>query len=137
MSDDPIHDALPVEVGYGKPPVHTRFKPGQSGNPRGRPKGQRNLAGEIERAMAMPVPVTVNGRRRKVSTITALVWRLREKALNGDLKSLQMLFALSQAHQGDAAGTTSLGVLLAEDAAILREAGFGITEEKEAGDGRE
>ncbi len=137
MSDTPIRDASPGEVGYGKPPVHTRFKPGQSGNPRGRPKGQRNLAGEIARAMAMPVPVTVNGRRRKVSTITALVWRLREKALNGDLKSLQMLFALSQAHQGEDTGATSLGALLAEDAAILREAGLGITEKKEAGDGRE
>ena len=30
------------EVGYGKPPVTSRFKPGRSGNPRGRPKGARN-----------------------------------------------------------------------------------------------
>jgi len=35
----PDHD---YEVGYGRPPVHARFRPGQSGNPKGRPKGSRN-----------------------------------------------------------------------------------------------
>jgi hypothetical protein len=35
------------EVGYGRPPIHTRFKPGQSGNPAGRPKGAQNFATEI------------------------------------------------------------------------------------------
>jgi len=30
------------DVGFGKPPVRSRFEPGQSGNPRGRPKGSRN-----------------------------------------------------------------------------------------------
>jgi hypothetical protein len=35
-------DSLPYEVGYGKPPAETRFKPGRSGNPKGRPKGARN-----------------------------------------------------------------------------------------------
>jgi hypothetical protein len=71
MSDADDNDE--GKVGYGRPPVHSRFKPGHSGNPKGRPKGQRNLASEIARAMAMPVPVTVNGRRKNVSTMTALV----------------------------------------------------------------
>jgi hypothetical protein len=61
-------------------------------------QGQRNLASEIARAMAMPVPVTVNGRRKNVSTMTALVWRVREKALGGDHKSLQLLINLHQVH---------------------------------------
>ena len=42
MSD--AFDSDDGQVGYRKPPVHTRFKPGQSGNPKGRPKGPRNLA---------------------------------------------------------------------------------------------
>ena len=40
MSDD-------YEVGYKKPPIHTRFKPGVSGNPKGRPKGTKNLATDL------------------------------------------------------------------------------------------
>ncbi len=122
MSD--IADNDEGQVGYGRPPVHSRFKPGHSGNPKGRPKGQRNFATEIARAMAMPVPVTVNGRRKNVSTITALVWRLREKALGGDHKSLQLLINLHQVNHADDKGQESLSALLAEDAAILREAGL-------------
>jgi hypothetical protein len=74
--------------------------------------------------MAMPVPVTVNGRRKNVSTMTALLWRLREKALGGDHKSLQLLINLHQVNHADDKGQESLGALLAEDAAILRDAGL-------------
>lgn len=112
------------KVGYRRPPVHTRFKPGKSGNPKGRPKGQRNLTSEVEKAMAMPVPVTVNGRRKNVRTLTALVWRLREKALGGDHKSLLLLINLIQSSQGEEKGHGSLSALLAEDAAILRDVGL-------------
>ena len=34
----------PFEVGFGRPPRSTRFKPGQSGNPNGRPRGAKNFA---------------------------------------------------------------------------------------------
>ena len=74
--------------------------------------------------MAMPVPVTVNGRRKNVRTITALIWRLREKALGGDHKSLLLLINLIQSHQSEERGQESLTALLAEDAAILRAAGL-------------
>jgi hypothetical protein len=114
-----------AQVGYRKPPANTRFKPGQSGNPKGRPKGQRNLSSEIAKAMAMPVPVTMNGRRKNVRTITALIWRLREKALGGDHKSLLLLINLIQSNQSEEKGQdSSLSALLAEDAAILRDAGL-------------
>jgi len=40
------------EVGFGKPPRSTRFKPGQSGNPNGRPRGAKNFAVAIEQELA-------------------------------------------------------------------------------------
>src|SRR5208337_568384 len=58
-------------VGYGRPPIRTRFRPGQSGNPRGRPRGARNLATEIAAALAEKVAVTENGRRRHITKLRA------------------------------------------------------------------
>jgi len=61
------------EVGYGKPPRHTRFKKGQSGNPRGRPCGSKNLSSLLSEALNEPVIVAENGRRRKISKRQAII----------------------------------------------------------------
>lgn len=50
------------EAGKGKPPRDTQFKPGQSGNLRGRPKGQKNVATGIEEVLTAPVSIAENGR---------------------------------------------------------------------------
>jgi hypothetical protein len=63
-------------VGYGKPPRHTRFVKGQSGNPRGRPPGARNFATLLNEALNERVLVTENGGRRKVSKRQAIVTQL-------------------------------------------------------------
>lgn len=55
----------PYLVGYGRTPVHTRYQPGQSGNPKGRAKGARNFKSEFNEEMAMRVSVTENGKPRK------------------------------------------------------------------------
>ena len=44
-------------VGYGRPPVHTRFKAGQSGNPRGRRKGQRNVHTVVDEALSQRITI--------------------------------------------------------------------------------
>ena len=72
------------DVGYGKPPVHSRFKPGQSGNSKGRPKGVRNFKTDVQATLKAPVRVTRGGKPRNVSTQAAMLLRLREKALGGD-----------------------------------------------------
>lgn len=80
------------KVGYGNPPKHAQFKPGQSGNPRGRPKGGRNLKTEMKEVLNAPVAITVDGKRRKVSTKAAGLWTLRHKALvEKHLPSLKLL----------------------------------------------
>lgn len=83
------------EVGYGKPPEATRFKKGASGNPTGRPKGTRNLSTDIREVLSTKVSVTENGKPRKVSTQLATLMRLREKALKGDIRSMERLLELA------------------------------------------
>ena len=83
------------EVGYGKPPKHTRFKRGQSGNRKGRPKGSRNFKTELEAALTEKVTVTMNGRPERVTARMATLLRLREKALKGDQRAIDRLLQLA------------------------------------------
>ena len=111
------------EVGYGKPPKHSRFKQGHSGNPGGRPKNRRNMSTVLKEVLQERVNVTLNGKRRKVSTETAILLRLREKALAGDLRSISTIFSLRARHLPEDEGHQLLE-LPQEDLRILREAGL-------------
>jgi hypothetical protein len=75
------------EVGYGKTPLSGRFPKGQSGNPKGRPKGARNVSTVIEAVLNERIAVTVHGRRKSITTLEALIRGLRADALSGNLKS--------------------------------------------------
>jgi hypothetical protein len=111
-------------VGYGKPPQHSQFKKGQSGNPKGRPRGKRNMASLVSEVLAQKVTITANGKRKRVSSETALLLRLREKALGGDLRALQIMLSLRVAHIPDAERTVDHGLMAVEDIAILASAGL-------------
>jgi hypothetical protein len=78
-------------VGYGKPPKHTQFKKGQSGNPKGRPRGSKDFATLIDNELEEPVSATENGRTKTVSKLAALVKQLVNKAVSGDLPATKML----------------------------------------------
>jgi hypothetical protein len=67
------------EVGYGRPPQAHRFKPGQSGNPRGRPKGAKNEATILRDLLNRKIDVREGGRVRKITlrSHTAAVHRRR------------------------------------------------------------
>jgi Family of unknown function (DUF5681) len=83
------------KVGYGRPPVHSRFKPGQSGNPRGRPKGTLNFTTDLKRILQAPVTLNDGRKTRRVTTQEAALLRLAEKALKGDPRALEKLVSLS------------------------------------------
>jgi len=85
------------EVGYGKPPSHTRFKPGQSGNPKGRPKSSRNLRTVLEEALNETVTIREGNRIRTLSKRDALVRTLVNGALMKDPKAVQALLAFMRA----------------------------------------
>jgi Family of unknown function (DUF5681) len=80
------------EVGYGRPPRHTRFAKGQSGNPRGRPCGAKNFTTLLEEVLNEPVTVTENGGRRKVSKRRAIVTQLVNRSATADFRAIKLLF---------------------------------------------
>jgi flagellar hook-basal body complex protein FliE len=84
------------EIGYRKPPRDTRFKPGVSGNPSGRPKRAKNLTTLVHEALNEPVIVAENGRRRKLSKRQAIIKQLINRSAQGDLKATQMLLGVMQ-----------------------------------------
>ena len=79
------------EVGYGKPPRHTRFAKGQSGNPRGRPPGAKSFTTLLDEALNERVLVAENGGRRKVSKRQAIVTQLVNRAATADFRAMKML----------------------------------------------
>jgi hypothetical protein len=107
-------------VGYKKPPQHSRFQPGRSGNPRGKQKGVRNFGSDVKRTLEVPVRLNEQGRAKRVSTQEAALLRLREKALKGDARSIVQILELAKIFNNSAA-VESVGdeALVAEDQAIL------------------
>ncbi len=76
------------DVGYMNPPEHTRFKKGKSGNPRGRPRKREDLNTVLQRVLNRKVRVKDND--RKLPIRDALIWKLRELALQGDKQALAL-----------------------------------------------
>ena len=85
------------EVGYGKPPRHTRFAKGQSGNPRGRPSGAKNLSTLLSDALNETVVVTENGGRRKVSKRQAIITQLVNRSATADFRAIKILLDIMRA----------------------------------------
>ena len=83
------------EVGYGKPPAHTRFRPGQSGNPRGRPRGTRNLKTDLLDELDETILVREGeGGARQVSKQRAVIKSLVTRTLKGDARTAGLLLSL-------------------------------------------
>jgi len=81
-------------VGYKRPPQHTRFQPGQSGNPKGRSKGTRNLETDLMEELAERIPIREGDRSFKVSKQRALLKGLLSKALKGDTRAAGLVLRL-------------------------------------------
>ncbi|MBA3915496.1 MAG: hypothetical protein H0X25_16910 [Acidobacteriales bacterium] len=76
-------DPSKYSVGYKKPPRHTQFKPGESGNPKGRPKRLNAEAEIYNKALREPMWIKVNGRQKKLSTYEVILMQRVNKARKG------------------------------------------------------
>lgn len=82
------------KVGYGKPPKEHQFKPGQSGNPKGGKKAAKTLEDLIFKEAGKLINVKMGGEAITINKRQALVKALFTKAINGDLRALQLVFSL-------------------------------------------
>lgn len=119
MSRRPPRDPSTYVVGYAKPPEATRFSPGKSANPRGRPKGSRPLGAILSDLIHERVEVSEKGQTRRVSAIELMFRRLRNDAIRGDAKALKLLMAFNERYGGSPESVTDLTAMQAEDLAIL------------------
>ena len=103
------------EVGFGKPPAGTRFKKGQSGNPKGRPKGTLNMATVLARTLREKVVINENGQRKVITKLEAAVKQLVNKAASGDLRALRHLADLVASAEERAAQAPAADTPMSED----------------------
>ena len=104
------------EVGYGRPPREHQFKPGHSGNPRGRPKGSKNETTILYGLLNRKIEVRQGGTSRKITVLEAILMRFTEDALKGNTKSAAFLFNRYAGIQAEEAVGNELG---ADDREVL------------------
>lgn len=122
MSDDEDRGESPdYEVGYRKPPRHSQYKLGQSGNLKGRPRRARNLSTLLGDALNERLVVTERGRRRTKSVLEVIVAQLLKQSLGANLKATAMTLSLvAQLESAAAAQGVAAEVLSEADHEVMR-----------------
>jgi hypothetical protein len=121
MSENTEGDNQPdYSVGYGRPPKHSRFRPGKSGNPRGRPKGAKGTKSILRKELNQKVTITENGRKKTLTKHELVFKRLITEALKGDTRAIRDVASLAISLLGpEDEALPSAANLPPEDRAIL------------------
>lgn len=107
------------DVGYGKPPKEHQFQPGQSGNPKGRPKGAKNLATIFREALDTSVSIRTGETVHTMSKRRAMIEVAINRALKGDMRALDTVFKLCSilgefAREAEAASAATIQIRFVE-----------------------
>jgi Family of unknown function (DUF5681) len=89
-------------VGYGRPPRHSQFAKGRSGNPKGRPKGSKNFGLVLEDELNTKISINENGKRKSITKREAVAKQIVNKAASGDTKAIPIV--LNEARAREKAG---------------------------------
>ncbi|MGL4562710.1 MAG: DUF5681 domain-containing protein [Brevinema sp.] len=114
---DRVQDA--EKIGYKQPPKETQFRKGASGNPKGRPKGSKNLKTILKKELEEKMTIQEKGKTKKVTKQEAIVKTLVNNTLKGDKNAMQALLRLINNIVGDEVEVVA-PELHAEDMEILK-----------------
>lgn len=109
-------------VGYQRPPRKHRFKPGESGNPKGRAKGAKGMKTILRKEFSERVRITENGKSRTISKMELMVKRLAEMGAKGDFKSITRLIDLGMLVFGTEDEVRAAPSLTADEQSIIDQA---------------
>jgi hypothetical protein len=116
-------DSKAYEVGYGKPPVATRFQKGTSGNPSGKPKKALQLLdpGDVLQAIDNEEIVVIdNGKRKRMPKAEIQFRQLFTKAIRGDLKAARLIVNMAAKYFAPEVWSTSEYEMMGTSEAALR-----------------
>jgi hypothetical protein len=108
------------DVGYGRPPAPYKFQKGQSGNPKGRRKGARNLKTDLLEELHDRISISERGRKKTLTKQQALLKRLMNEALSGNLKASALLLQLSMQFERSGDFVPATTPLSSDDMNILQ-----------------
>jgi hypothetical protein len=95
-------------VGYCRPPKQHQFKPGKSGNPKGRPRGAKNEATMLREILEHKISLREGGRLRKISVRQAILLKMADGALKGDTKKAAFVLDRYRRTEGDETEATEI-----------------------------
>lgn len=123
------------EVGYGKPPKAHQFKPGHSGNKKGRPKGSKGLKTDLKDVLQETLPLTINGKKQHVTKQKAMVMATITKAIKGDTKATNVVVGMILKLLPDELQDTGADELSKTDQEILEQFAETILKKAEKSNG--
>jgi hypothetical protein len=125
----PPTDPRDYVVGRGKPPRHSQFQKGQSGNPRGRPRGTKSFKEILAKVAYQPMSITIKGKRKHVPALEAILMQAVSRAATSDWRFLSLLLK----HLSDVEGSSQVSAdPSSEDKRLSLEAIRALIDEADA-----